>query len=351
MQGCEHPRCDRPTLLLFAADHGVTDEGVSAYAKDATAKMVYQYLAGGAVVNAFARQHGKKLSIPEWGIGGPSIVRNCSEPGIDNPFFMRKMFAFFRANAGSIAYEAYFNGHGGATDTNGTHKLFSPSPNYPSTDAPGYLDYVQRYNPLSAEAYRRFWTGGSELGDLYWLRYAASANDTVTSIGADPARAQAHYETTGQAQGREVLFDPWSYMSRNPDLASILQNDPLAATRHYLTTGWREGRTFSADKVRWLSYAASYKGLLDGMPEAQATEATIGLMYRAYYADMGGHGTPPDILSQPKEPVTDNVTAFRRPAPQKPKNKTGPNGRTRLPVALIFMCLVVVYVGFRYLWR
>lgn len=98
-------------------------------------------------------------------------------------------------------------------------------------------------------------------------------------------------------------------------------------------------------------FLASYKGLLDRMPEAQATEATIGLMYRAYYADMGGHGTPPDILSQPKEPVTDNVTAFRRPTPQRPKSKTGPNGRTRLPVALIFMCLVVVYVGFRYLWR
>ncbi|HVX75564.1 MAG TPA: hypothetical protein VHB49_05520 [Bradyrhizobium sp.] len=99
------------------------------------------------------------------------------------------------------------------------------------------------------------------------------------------------------------------------------------------------------------NFLASYKGLLDGMPETQATEATINLMYRTYYAEMGGHGTPPDIQSQPKEPVMDNVTAFRRPTPQRSKNKTGPDGRPRLPVALIFMCLVVVYVGFRYLWR
>jgi hypothetical protein len=98
-------------------------------------------------------------------------------------------------------------------------------------------------------------------------------------------------------------------------------------------------------------FLASYKGLLDKIPEAQATEATINLMYRAYYAGMGGHGTPPDIRSHPKEPVMDNVTAFRRPVPQRSKNKTGPNGKPRLPVALIFMCLVVVYVGFRYLWR
>jgi hypothetical protein len=99
------------------------------------------------------------------------------------------------------------------------------------------------------------------------------------------------------------------------------------------------------------NFLASYKGLLDRMPESQATETTINQMYHAYYAEMGGHGTPPDIQSQPKEPVMDNVTAFRRPAPQRAKNKTGPGGKPRLPVALIFMCLVVVYVGFRYLWR
>lgn len=98
-------------------------------------------------------------------------------------------------------------------------------------------------------------------------------------------------------------------------------------------------------------FLASYKGLLDRMSEAEATDTIINLMYRTYYAGMGGHGTPPDIQSQPKEPVKDNVTAFRRPTPQRAKAKTGPDGKPRLPVALIFMCLVVVYVGFRYLWR
>jgi hypothetical protein len=99
------------------------------------------------------------------------------------------------------------------------------------------------------------------------------------------------------------------------------------------------------------NFLASYRGLLDKMPEAQATEATIGQMYRTYYAEMGGHGTAPDIQLQPKEPVKDNVTAFRRPVPQRTKNRTGPDAKRKLPVALIFMCLVVVYVGINYLWR
>jgi hypothetical protein len=107
------------------------------------------------------------------------------------------------------------------------------------------------------------------------------------------------------------------------------------------------------------TFLVSYKALLNQMPESDATDATIQLMYRAYYAEMGGHGIAPDVRAQMSEPVTGNVTAFKRPAPQKPKPQTGfragfkagPDGKPKLPVALIFACLVVVYVGFRYYWR
>ena len=57
------------------------------------------------------------------------------------------------------------------------------------------------------------------------------------------------------------------------------------------------------------NFLASYKALLDKTTEPEATEATINLMYRTYYAEMGGHGTPPDIRAHLKEPVTGNVTA------------------------------------------
>ena len=38
------------------------------------------------------------------------------------------------------------------------------------------------------------------------------------------------------------------------------------------------------------TFLVSYKALLKQMPESDATDATIQLMYRAYYAEMGGHG-------------------------------------------------------------
>jgi hypothetical protein len=99
------------------------------------------------------------------------------------------------------------------------------------------------------------------------------------------------------------------------------------------------------------TFLESYKALLAQKTESEASDATIQLMYRAYYADMGGHGNAPDVRAQMNGPATDNVTAFRRPAPQKAKSPNGPTGKRPLPVALIFICLAAVYVGIRYYWR
>ena len=101
------------------------------------------------------------------------------------------------------------------------------------------------------------------------------------------------------------------------------------------------------------NFLVGYKQLLARMTDADASEATIQLMYKSYYAEMGGTGAPPEIPARQSDPVNDtgNVTAFRRP-PARPKPATSaPNAKPRLPVALIFMCLVVVYVGIRYYWR
>jgi hypothetical protein len=99
-------------------------------------------------------------------------------------------------------------------------------------------------------------------------------------------------------------------------------------------------------------FLASYQALLNQMPEREATDATITLLYQSYYLEMGGSGAAPDIRKHSSDPATDNVTAFKRPAVQRPKttNRTagGSEAKPRLPVALIFACLVVVYAGFRY---
>jgi hypothetical protein len=99
------------------------------------------------------------------------------------------------------------------------------------------------------------------------------------------------------------------------------------------------------------NFLASYKRLLGDMPEPDATEATILELYKAYYAEMGGVGAPPDVQRRAAEPVADNVTAFRRPAP-RPKGQAAFSlpGKKHLPVVLIFAGLLVAWVGIRYLF-
>jgi hypothetical protein len=97
------------------------------------------------------------------------------------------------------------------------------------------------------------------------------------------------------------------------------------------------------------TFLGNYQARLKQMSEAEATEATINLIYRSYYSEMGGAGTAPDVKAHSSAPVTDNVTAFKRPPPPRPKPAGGPQAKSRLPVPLIFACLVVVYVGIRYL--
>jgi hypothetical protein len=99
------------------------------------------------------------------------------------------------------------------------------------------------------------------------------------------------------------------------------------------------------------AFLGSYKALLEKMPEAEATEATINGIYRSYYGEMGGVGAPPELPAQANHQGTGNVTAFKRPPTPRSKTAAGPDAKRRLPVALIFACLVVVYVGLRYFWR
>lgn len=60
----------RARLYTFAADHGVTAEGVSPYPSAVTVQMVLNFLAGGAAVNVFARHHGVELSVVDVGVAG-----------------------------------------------------------------------------------------------------------------------------------------------------------------------------------------------------------------------------------------------------------------------------------------
>ena len=100
------------------------------------------------------------------------------------------------------------------------------------------------------------------------------------------------------------------------------------------------------------NFLASYDALLKEMSDGEATEATIQLMYKAYYAEMGGVGAPPEVRTGPSEPVTGQRDGLPATAAGRAESaRPWPRTRSRCPVALIFACLVVVYVGIRYFWR
>lgn len=68
IQGMSFPRLQKPTVLVFAGDHGIAAEGVSPYPQSVTAQMVHNFLAGGAAINVFARQNGLSLEVIDAGV-------------------------------------------------------------------------------------------------------------------------------------------------------------------------------------------------------------------------------------------------------------------------------------------
>jgi nicotinate-nucleotide--dimethylbenzimidazole phosphoribosyltransferase len=90
---CPPPMLTRPALAVFAGDHGVHAQGVTPWPQEVTAQMVANFLAGGAVINAFARQIGATITVVDVGVADPLdwlAERPAASSGVAEPVLRRR---------------------------------------------------------------------------------------------------------------------------------------------------------------------------------------------------------------------------------------------------------------------
>ncbi len=84
-----NPRLERKALFVFAGDHGITEEGVSAFPSEVTGQMVENFLQGGAAINVLCRHHHIDLYVVDMGVNAdfephPSLFQKKIRKGTRN---------------------------------------------------------------------------------------------------------------------------------------------------------------------------------------------------------------------------------------------------------------------------
>ena len=119
-----HPSIERRAFLVMAGDHGVVEEGVSAYPQEVTGEMVKAFLAGGAGINILADQVGAELYVVDMGIkfepdltaadSGSHLISRKVAPGtanfVNGPAMSRDQAEMAILSGFQLAAELFENG-------------------------------------------------------------------------------------------------------------------------------------------------------------------------------------------------------------------------------------------------
>jgi len=95
-QGHVPPRLQRVDILVFAGNHGVTRQGVSAYPSEVTAQMVANFSSGGAAINQLARTAGAALRVIPLTLDQPT-ADFTEQPALDEEEFLAAVTAGYEA--------------------------------------------------------------------------------------------------------------------------------------------------------------------------------------------------------------------------------------------------------------
>ncbi len=107
--GNPSPEIKDKVIITTAGDHGVTEEGVSAYPSEVTAQMVYNFLNGGAAINVLARHVGARHVLVDMGVAtNMNFTNTNTNININTGVFVDKKIAYGTANMAkepAMAYE------------------------------------------------------------------------------------------------------------------------------------------------------------------------------------------------------------------------------------------------------
>ncbi|MDC4337790.1 nicotinate-nucleotide--dimethylbenzimidazole phosphoribosyltransferase [Acinetobacter baumannii] len=89
LQSNTHPQVNHPWITIFAGDHGVVEENISAYPQAVTRQMLQNFTTGGAAISVIAKYHQTHLQVIDCGTAGEAyeyagVERHCIRAGTAN---------------------------------------------------------------------------------------------------------------------------------------------------------------------------------------------------------------------------------------------------------------------------